>query len=282
MTKKQRIARKEALNNLNMKTLRDIAKGLEVAGRHKMKKDDLLDSIVDAEVAKEKLEKKNAKAQEKSVEETPKDIQEELEADDNSEAWESEESENAPIAVGLCKECMKYVDSSMRIEGRDFYECRECGYPNAVIDLFPLDTETEQIDDDSADYWNDGGDDDCELTEEQMNEIAIENDTAMDEEEKVEALAAIDVSGDRFERKKKYIDTAEPGLLVAFKFDIDGVEDIDTAKIMNRSTARRKLKVEKKNGEVLVIDFDDVIWVKTNNRWPTFIFKRLKAKKAAR
>ena len=46
--------------------------------------------------------------------------------------------------------------------------------------------------------------------------------------------------------------------------------------IVKRSTKNRKLKLETKYGASFIVPFDDVIWVRTNKRWPKGVYQLLK------
>ena len=74
-------------------------------------------------------------------------------------------------------------------------------------------------------------------------------------------------------RKKSYIENVKIGTLVAFK-SLTG--KVKSAKVVKRSTKNRKLKVETKYGAEFVISYDDVVWVRTNKRWPKGVYQLLK------
>lgn len=78
---------------------------------------------------------------------------------------------------------------------------------------------------------------------------------------------------EREAKKKAYIEDAKVGVLVAFKTS-DG--KVKSAMIKKRSTKNRKFKVETKYGAEFIISFDDVIWVRTNKRWPKGVYQLLK------
>ena len=73
----------------------------------------------------------------------------------------------------------------------------------------------------------------------------------------------------RLEKKKRYIEQAEIGTIVAFKLPSGKVI---SAAITRKSTKARKFMVQTKYGVEHKISFDDVIWVKTNERWPRGIY----------
>ena len=73
--------------------------------------------------------------------------------------------------------------------------------------------------------------------------------------------------------KVKYIEEAPVGTLVAFK--VDGGK-AKSAKLINISKARRVIKVETVYGREYVVPYSDILWVKTNNRWPRGVYNMLK------
>ena len=75
------------------------------------------------------------------------------------------------------------------------------------------------------------------------------------------------------ENKLSYIEGAKVGTLVAFKTDNDKIK---SAMIVKRSTKNRKFKLETKYGASFIVPFDDVIWVRTNKRWPKGVYQLLK------
>lgn len=78
----------------------------------------------------------------------------------------------------------------------------------------------------------------------------------------------------RLENKKKYIEQAVIGTIVAFKLPHGRVI---SAAITRKSTKGRKFMVETKYGTEYKISFDDVLWVRTNNkRWPKGIYQLFK------
>lgn len=79
------------------------------------------------------------------------------------------------------------------------------------------------------------------------------------------------------ERKMRYIEDVEIGTLVAFKDNASG--KVRSAKVMKKSSSKRKLMVETEYGASFVIPFTDVLWVKTGTRWPRGIFLLLKGTK---
>lgn len=74
-------------------------------------------------------------------------------------------------------------------------------------------------------------------------------------------------------KKQKYVDDAQVGTLVAFKCDTGRVK---SAMIIKRSTSKRRFLLETKYGAKYKVSFEDVLWVRTNKRWPKGIFKLLR------
>ena len=73
--------------------------------------------------------------------------------------------------------------------------------------------------------------------------------------------------------KKRYVENADVGTIVAFK--LPGMK-VKSAQITRRSTKNKKFKVETTYGAEFIISFDDIIWVKTNKRWPKGVYNLLK------
>lgn len=82
-----------------------------------------------------------------------------------------------------------------------------------------------------------------------------------------------EVEEERKNKKRKYIEKATIGTIVAFKLDNGKVI---SAAIAKKSTKGRKFMVETKYGVEHKISFDDVLWVKTNKRWPKGIYQLFK------
>ena len=73
--------------------------------------------------------------------------------------------------------------------------------------------------------------------------------------------------------RTEYIKSAEKGTIMAFRLP-DG--KAKSAKMIERSLKREKLKMETAYGRQFIISFSDVIWVKSGNRWPKGVFNLLK------
>lgn len=75
------------------------------------------------------------------------------------------------------------------------------------------------------------------------------------------------------EQKRAYIEQAPIGALIAFRLKTGKVK---TAKITKRSISKKLLKVETEYKAEYFIPFDDVLWVRTGNRWPRGVYNLLK------
>ena len=75
------------------------------------------------------------------------------------------------------------------------------------------------------------------------------------------------------ERKVPYIEQAEIGTMVAFMLPNGKVK---SAKLITRSVKNRRIKVETSYGKQFVVSYDDVVWVRTNDRWPRGVYNMLK------
>lgn len=75
------------------------------------------------------------------------------------------------------------------------------------------------------------------------------------------------------EKKMNYIENVAIGTIVAFKLPNGKVK---SAMVMAKAPLRRKLKLETEYGKVFKIDYKDVVWVKTGNRFPKGVYEALK------
>lgn len=109
--------------------------------------------------------------------------------------------------------------------------------------------------------------------------ISIQNppETVVEEvkEEKEEVAGVSDNTDDSgIDRNKlRYINEAPIGTLVAFKLPNGQTK---SAKIINRSTGRKKLKLETVYGKQFIVSYSDIVWVKSTNKWPRGVYNQLK------
>lgn len=98
-----------------------------------------------------------------------------------------------------------------------------------------------------------------------------------DEEQKVESKQDCVKNGKSIENNSKtsaYVDRIQRGMLVAFMYE----GKMKSAKVIEKSTKRRKLKLQTKVGIIYVVDYNAVAWVKTGARWPKGVYELLKGK----
>lgn len=74
-------------------------------------------------------------------------------------------------------------------------------------------------------------------------------------------------------QKMPYIEQAAIGTIIAFRLPNGKVK---SAKIINKSSKNRKLKLETEYGAIYVVSYDNVIWVRTGLRWPRGVYRLLK------
>lgn len=103
------------------------------------------------------------------------------------------------------------------------------------------------------------------LSSQPVEVLTDEDLTNFDEFEETKVIDEVEQANKHLE----YIENAEVGTIVAFRV----CDKVKSAKIINRSSARRKLKLETAYGRIYVVDYDDIIWVKTSSRWPRGVYE---------
>lgn len=88
---------------------------------------------------------------------------------------------------------------------------------------------------------------------------------------------SIEMSEKGKESKVAYLQTVPTGTLVAFVVNNNKAK---SAKIIARYPKEHKLEVETEYGLKMTIAFEDVLWVKTGQRWPKGIYRLLKGMEA--
>lgn len=76
-----------------------------------------------------------------------------------------------------------------------------------------------------------------------------------------------------YEQKLQYVENAKIGALIAFKLP-DG--KVKSAKVTNKSTKNKKLRAETEYGATYIVPYEDVLWVRTGDRWPKGVYRLLK------
>lgn len=75
------------------------------------------------------------------------------------------------------------------------------------------------------------------------------------------------------ENKEKYLSQINLGTLVAFR---ENSGKLNTAAVMNVSYKRQQLRLETQYGKEFIVNFSDVVWIRTKKRWPRFVLEELK------
>lgn len=115
----------------------------------------------------------------------------------------------------------------------------------------------------------------CEV-ENNGEEVVEANDKSVEQaksepvksQEEIEAEEAAKLA-----MRAKYIEEAKVGTIIAFRLESGKVI---SAMIVKKSTKNRKFKVETKYGAEHIVLFDEILWVRTNKRWPKFIYNLFK------
>lgn len=107
-----------------------------------------------------------------------------------------------------------------------------------------------------------------EETTSAVDEDKVDNQMAVEVEnkEEKESTNGIDV------QKMSYIERAEIGTIIACT--IDG--KTRSAKIVKRSTKKKRFMVETAYGAQHIVPYESVIWVRTGNKWPRGVYRELK------
>lgn len=116
-----------------------------------------------------------------------------------------------------------------------------------------------------------GAEKSAEVAESAKENIKIDNPN-VEVENKTQKESANIVVVD-FEGKMRRIEAIEIGTLVAFKLSNGKVK---SAKVVRKSSKNRKLKVETEYGASYIINYEDVIWVRSGKRWPRGVYMMLK------
>ena len=89
----------------------------------------------------------------------------------------------------------------------------------------------------------------------------------------------VNVDGTADEGKKKYIDSLEPGTLVAFQEERDKINTAAVKDVVRgKDGAVCLVHLETQYKKVFRVTPSKIIWVKTNGRWPKAIYVALKTK----
>lgn len=119
---------------------------------------------------------------------------------------------------------------------------------------------------------------------EDRSESAKLQDTVETREDTCEVSEEVEdseVQENELEKKGKlsYLRNIKKGTIVAFKVKMYGEEKVKSAAVENVSQKREMLKLITKYGAEFIVPFSDVIWVRTNSRWPKGVYELLKGVK---
>lgn len=111
----------------------------------------------------------------------------------------------------------------------------------------------------------------AELIEAILKAGVLEEKESVEKNEsaKVEEKVA-DTVKDNSVNRIGYLERIEIGTIVAFKLESGKVI---SAKVIKKSTSKKKLLLETNYGQEFKVDWSDVIWVKTGRRWPRGVYK---------
>ena len=84
---------------------------------------------------------------------------------------------------------------------------------------------------------------------------------------------AEDVPAVDMDRRMQYIESAQVGTLMAFRLPNGKVK---SAKVVKKSTKSRRFMLETEYGAQYIVDYGDIVWVRTTKRWPRGVYKLLK------
>lgn len=151
------------------------------------------------------------------------------------------------------KELIKQYATPLQITGR--HDMKKFDLVQAILDAY-----VSQISKGAEEAAETSNESDDVTTEEVSKEVKKQN-RELTEVQKI--------------NKARYINEADVGTIIAFK--LPGMK-VKSAKIIRRSTKNKKFKVQTAYGVEYVVSFDEVIWVKTNKRWPKGVYNLLKGK----
>lgn len=152
------------------------------------------------------------------------------------------------------KELIQQYATPLQIVGR--HDMRKSNLVQAILDLY-----VSQIDEGAEEAANETSNEVDDVTTKDVSKEVKKQPRELTEVQKI--------------NKARYVDEADVGTIIAFK--LPGMK-VKSAKIIRRSTKNKKFKVQTAYGVEYVVSFDEVIWVKTNKRWPKGVYNLLKGK----
>lgn len=112
-----------------------------------------------------------------------------------------------------------------------------------------------------------------------IEKILIYQDDMEDIQKKINESAVVEESEKNIfvvnnANKSHYIETIQIGTLVAFREP--ETNKLNTAKVVNKNSSKKKLKLQTQYGAEFVVSYESIAWVKTGTRWPRGIYDELK------
>lgn len=104
------------------------------------------------------------------------------------------------------------------------------------------------------------------------DEVKVDNleESGVDVEVKEKESASTEID---MQQKLQYVENIAIGTIVAFRLSNGKVK---SAKVAKKSTKNRKLKLETDYGAEYIVNYEDIVWVRTGKRWPKGVYKLLK------
>lgn len=97
------------------------------------------------------------------------------------------------------------------------------------------------------------------------------NESVKDEKEIKGAVETVENESASTSGKECYLQNLELGTIVAIT--INAGKKVISAKVVKKSTTKKKLMCETSYGQQYIVDWEDVLWVKTGNRWPKGVYR---------
>lgn len=107
-------------------------------------------------------------------------------------------------------------------------------------------------------------------------EVVENNDKDAEQSEPVPVKSQEEIEAEeaaKLAMRMKYIEEAKVGTIIAFRLENGKVI---SAMVVKKSTKNKKFKVETKYGAEHIVLYDEVLWVRTNKRWPKYIYNLFK------
>lgn len=107
-------------------------------------------------------------------------------------------------------------------------------------------------------------------------EVVENNDKDAEQPELVPVKSQEEIEAEeaaKLAMRMKYIEEAKVGTIIAFRLENGKVI---SAMVVKKSTKNKKFKVETKYGAEHIVLYDEVLWVRTNKRWPKYIYNLFK------